>query len=412
MATNRSDSRWKQAAQVAAVLDLVLIVFGVALSLLYLPDPYPLWASATEDIFALGQMVLAAIAYTVLGWLIGTRRPRHIIGALSLLVGLLFGSLFFVGGIRAFVESRQAGDQVLAPYLFWLGELLWTPPFVVSFTLVLQFFPDGRLPSPRWRIVPALTVVGLLLSTVSLALLPWPSEYRYAYDNPFVVPSAQRPLTFVNNLGSLLTALGALGSLLTVIVRLRRSRGKEREQMKWLVYAAAIGILSMLGTTLIGIEIVQFVAFISLPTVLALAVGVAILRHGLFDIDVIIRRTLQYTIISGLLALVYFGVVTVLSSLLTSMGSQGSQLVTVLATLTVAAFFAPLRRRVQDFIDRRFYRQKYDAGRLLAEFAASSRSEANLERLAAELLRVAGTAMQAEHVSLWLNETERTADNS
>jgi hypothetical protein len=410
MATNRSDSRWKQAAQVAAALDIVLVVSGVVLSLLYQPDPYAFWASA-ENVFAVLQMVLAALAYTVLGWLIGTRRPGHIIGALFLLVGLLFGALLFAGGVQFFVESRPAGNQALAPYFAWLGELLWTPAFVISFTLVLQFFPDGRLPSPRWRMVPAITVVGLLLTTVSLALMPWPFRSAPAGHNPFAVSGMEGPLTFANDLGILFTASGALGSLLAVIVRLRRSRGREREQLKWLVYIAAVGILSLLATSLIGIEIVQFIAFLSLPTALALAVGVAILRHGLFDIDVIIRRTLQYTVISGLLALVYFGLVTVLSSLLTTLGSQDSEMVIVLATLTVAAFFAPLRRRVQHFIDRRFYRQKYDAARLLAQFAASSRSEADLERISAELLRVAGTAMQAEHVSLWLNETGRPVDN-
>lgn len=259
--------------------------------------------------------------------------------------------------------------------------------------------------------VPAITVVGLLLTTVSLALMPWPFRSAPAGHNPFAVSGMEGLLTFANDLGILFTASGALGSLLAVIVRLRRSHGREREQLKWLVYIAALGIPSLLATSLIGIEIVQFIAFLSLPTALALAVGVAILRHGLFDIDVIIRRTLQYTIISGLLALIYLGVVTTLSSLLTSLGSQDSEMVTVLATLTVAAFFAPLRRRVQHFIDRRFYRQKYDASRLLAEFAASSRSEADLERISAELLRVAGTAMQAEHVSLWLNETGRPGDN-
>ena len=410
MTSNRLASRWKQAAQLTAALDIVLIVSGVALSLLYQPNQHEFLTSA-EYVFAFLQMVMAAVAYTVLGWLIGTRRPGHIIGALFLLVGLLFGALLFAGGAEFFFENRPTGYHALAPYFDWLGQILWTPAFVISFTLVLQFFPDGRLPSPRWRIVPAITVVGLLLSTVGLALMPWPFRSAPSDNNPFAVTGMEGPLTLASDLGVLFSALGALGSLLAVIVRLRRSHGREREQLKWLVYIAALGILSLIATSLIGIEIVQFIAFLSLPTALALAVGVAILRHGLFDIDVIIRRTLQYAVISGLLALIYLGVVTTLSSLLTSLGSQDSEMVTVLATLTVAAFFAPLRRRVQHFIDRRFYRQKYDASRLLAEFAASSRSEADLERISAELLRVAGTAMQAEHVSLWLNETGRPVDN-
>jgi hypothetical protein len=129
------------------------------------------------------------------------------------------------------------------------------------------------------------------------------------------------------------------------------------------------------------------------------------MRYRLWDIDLVIRRTLQYSLLSGLLALTYFGLVIVLQSIFTAFGGQRSELVTVLSTLAIAALFLPLRRRVQDFIDKRFYRQKYDAQKVLAEFAATCRDETDLDKLTARLVEVVQETMQPERVSLWLKKT-------
>jgi hypothetical protein len=381
----------------------IMLVIGAAVVLLSLAGPARSEVTADELIYT-GSLLTTGFVYAVLGWLIGTRRPGHVIGVLFLITGFLLGIAVAAGGLQVVLESEPDRYATLIPYLNWLFELVWIPGLVIPFTLGLQFFPDGRLPSRRWRIVPMLTVAGFVLSAGSVAVAPWPFQNAWAEKNPFAIAGSEDVVALLYNLGTICMLLGILGAMSAVLVRFRRARGRERQQMKWLAYTAALGIATLVAGVLLQIELFYSTVFFALPSALGLTIGIAILRHGLFDIDVIIRRTLQYAVISGLLAGVYFGLVVVLTTLLTALGAEGSEVVTVVATLAVAALFAPLRRRVQKFIDRRFYRRKYDAAQLLAAFASSTRDEADLERVAAALLQVTRTAMQPEHVSLWLNE--------
>jgi hypothetical protein len=201
-------------------------------------------------------------------------------------------------------------------------------------------------------------------------------------------------------------ALGLFGSLAAVVYRFRRARGVERVQMKWVVYTAVLAISPMVLSINRWENPILILYFASLPTILAIAMGIAILRYRLFDIDLIIRRTLQYSLLTGLLALIYFGSVVVLQSLVENLTGAQSPVVIVISTLAIAALFNPLRIRIQDFIDRRFYRRKYDAEQALAQFAAEARDEVDMDELTTALMSVVEETLQPENASLWLKRPQ------
>jgi len=191
----------------------------------------------------------------------------------------------------------------------------------------------------------------------------------------------------------------------SMVIRFRRSEGVARLQMKWLVYAAALTIAALLLKDYLPLNTSIDSGTIILqvfPIVLAVVVGLAILRYRLFDIDLIIRRTLIYAVMTAVLGLIYFGSVVVMESLLRALSNADSPLVIVVSTLLIAALFGPLRARIQRVIDRAFYRRKYDAAKTLAAFGASARDETDLERLRERLMAVVDETMQPEHVGLWL----------
>jgi len=206
----------------------------------------------------------------------------------------------------------------------------------------------------------------------------------------------------------LLLSFAAL-SVSSLFVRYRRARIVEREQIKWLLYAAALFLLVYSISFVLSDLRDEFIDLVNLLLsfvilLLPAAIAIAILRYRLYDIDVIIRKTLVYAVLTGLLGLVYFGVVLLLQSILDSVSGQESPLVIVISTLVIAALFAPLRKRVQAVIDRRFFRKKYDTQQVLAQFARTARDEVSLEALTAELTHVVQESMQPEQVSLWFKQ--------
>jgi hypothetical protein len=227
----------------------------------------------------------------------------------------------------------------------------------------------------------------------------------YGIANPF-------PITVSPQLYNIITAFTAPIMLVTVVtvvvsavVRFRRGQGRERHQMKWLV--AGIGVMALLLVTgvMLSSEAGSVIGEILINTSLLgpiLGVGVALLRHQLYDIDIIIRRTLVYTVVTALLGIVYFGLVVVLQSVVSAVGGQQSAIVVVISTLAIAALFSPVRQRVQIMIDRRFYRQKYDAARMLSQFATTARDETDLEKLVEAMEEVLGQTVQPKYISLWL----------
>jgi hypothetical protein len=335
----------------------------------------------------------------LLGIVIISRKPDNRIGWIFLAIGFLFCWWEFSGMVLEGI-GLEAIPVLLRPIIV-TGGLIYLLPLMMTITLVPLFFPNGHLISPRWRPVLIIALIGIIGQTIFQGLLDLFEEL------PQLEPDGFGPIIVqAYDITAFILVIGILASILSLIVRFRRSRGDERTRMKWLVYTAAMSILLMLLFSVILGEDSTFLGIFSsaIPIYLTLAIGIAILRHRLFDIDIIIRRTLQYALMTGLLALVYFGSVILLQSLTENLFGEHSPLVIVLSTLVIAALFNPLRNRIQNFIDRRFYRQKYDAEQALAQFAATARNEVDIEKLANALLGVVDETMQPENMSLWLRK--------
>jgi hypothetical protein len=279
---------------------------------------------------------------------------------------------------------------------------------IVVFLLLL--FPTGRLPSPRWRPVLWAAVGYIGFFTLVVWLSPVSADARL---EKFVRNPLGLEIELMNLLVELLyftIPLLVVAGGTAVIVRFRRSRGDERQQLKWFAYAVAVMIavfvfwFSLELTGLVPLSALAFtVPLLGLP----IATGIAILKYRLYDVDIVINRTLVYGSLTALLAATYFGGVVLLQGAFRALTGQESQLAIVASTLLIAALFNPLRRRIQGFIDRRFYRRKYDAAQVLASFSARLRNETDLDSLSDELLSVLRETMQPTHVSLWLRPPQR-----
>ncbi len=382
-------------------LSLVVTALGLLLVALDLLQPdtqvYDYWVENT----------ILAFTFSVVGGVVASRRPGHPIG-------WLFCSVGFIGGIRL-LSSEYAIHALLAqpgslpggPAAAWVSSWVWVAHVGLMVFLAL-LFPDGRLPSRRWRPLVWIVVTAVLIGTVALALSPGPIDGLGPVRNPLGVKG-------MPNFDALLTGLSyalALVATASLILRFRRSRGLQRQQIKWFAYAGAVtaigGVFTYIGelgatgeawVKWTGLALVV-VGFVGVP----IAMGIAILRYRLYDIDLLINRTIVYGSLTILLALIYFGGVTATQALFRALTAQEQQpqLAIVISTLVIAALFNPLRRRIQSFIDRRFYRSKYDAAKTLEAFSARLRDETDLEALNDELVRVVQETMQPAHVSLWL----------
>jgi hypothetical protein len=391
MTTHNTPTKAKRLAQIIAGVNAAVLLAGFVLSIGISGRP-------SFDI-----NVASAIIYSGLAVMIISRNPRNTVGWLFLIIGFP-SALGLLGGLQE-LEPYISSELVIGVGT-WVGHLAWIPAFLIPITLVLQFFPDGRLPSRRWWPITVAALLGMCGFAASIAFYPWPWEAQDISDtyNPFGIAGSEGFFELLNNLAINFFAIGVIGSMAAVVVRYRRSRGIERIQMKWLVYTAVVGVSSMLLTSLLldtGNPISDFI-FVSLPIILAITIGIAILRYRLFDIDIIIRRTLQYAILTGILAVIYFGLIVTFQALFSAVGNQQSPIFIVISTLVVAGLFNPLRNRVQNYIDRRFFRKKYHAEQVLAQFAAVARDEVDLDKITIALLEVVEETMQPKTVGLWL----------
>jgi hypothetical protein len=343
-----------------------------------------------------------APAVTIVAALIILNRPGNRLGWVMLLLGF---SLGLSGFSRAYAGIGVARLDGVLPGLIlaaWVSQVIWFVIFL-ALELLLLLFPTGTLLSPRWRWVAA---TALLIAACALALL--------AVGTPIEVPGGQvaNPIGLIafERVERYLFALFipflitlAL-ALLALALRFHRAAGVERQQIKWLLYVAVLSLTAQLATFLsFGAIGEQFTSLAALG--FPIAIGIAVLRYRLFDIDVIIRKTLVYSALTALLSLVYFGSVVLLQRLLGAVtGVAQSPLAVVISTLAIAALFTPLRRRIQDGIDRRFYRRKYDSQQVLARFALTARDETDLDALSGELVRVVQETLQPERVSVWLRK--------
>jgi hypothetical protein len=357
-------------AWVVWALSLTLTGVGLwLLALTYTTDIGPRWGFR-------GVETTLAVTFSTVGALIASRHPRNLIGWFFCWVGLASGIAGFAEGYAVYALLTRPGALPAGEVMAWLRNWIWVTYAVPALTFLPLLFPEGRLPSPRWQPVVWLVVGNMAAMTFGVAFRPGQLKNFYYLNNPFGIEGAGDILEVVFGIAMMILSATAFAAAASLILRLRRSTGGERQQLKWVAYAAALwAFVSPAGSTVPTVGPLLFIAgMLGLP----ISVGIAILRYRLYDIDILIRRTLIYSVLTGTLALVYFGGVILLQGVFRALTGQTSELAIIVSTLTIAGLFAPLRRRIQDVIDRRFYRRKYDAEQVLAAFAETCRDETDL----------------------------------
>jgi hypothetical protein len=360
------------------------------------------WISGTVDFGSDVFISALAVVFSAVGVLVASRHPGNATGWLFLGVGVATGLGTLAGSYAdAWVAGGYDGSRRLGETAAWYGTLSWMPFILVPCTFVLLLFPDGHLLSPRWRWVAWCAGAGIAGGFITTGITPGPLEDQPTVDNPFGIHTALiDPLT---GLSVLLLAIGMVGSAASAVIRFRRAQGERRQQMKWLALAGTVVAVtvpvSVVGSDVLwsddAVNVACMLAVLGLP----IAAGIAILRHRLYDIDVVINRTLVYGGLTATLGAAYLVLV-----LLISLAVGRSGLAVAVSTLAVAALFGPARARIQAGVDRRFYRRRYDATQTLEAFGGRLRDELDLEALADDLRGVVVDTVQPAHVSLWLRE--------
>jgi hypothetical protein len=404
-------------------ISVAMFIAGLVFALLTLNIDDPVRRTSTGGIGGL-LIFLPFLAFPIVGALIASKRPENPIGWICLISGLFW--MFIVVSDPLTAYSLASTGSAPGPVMFDALTLWsWALPLGLLGTFMVMLFPDGRLPSRRWRPLAYLSGTAILLASVALTVEPGPLPHRGGVRNPLGIEGHP----WVQAVGAacvLLLALCILASAVSIIWRYRHSGGEIRQQIKWLAFAASFVGVTYLSALIGGIFVVPeylftegktpvwislifngvLISFAGIPT----AIGFAVLKYRLYDIDVIINRALVYGSLTVTLAAVYFGGVAGTQTVFRALTGQEQQpqLAVVVSTLTIAALFNPLRRRIQSFIDRRFYRRKYDAARILAAYGARLRDEVDLKTLSDDLLEVVGETVQPVHASLWLRSTDGT----
>src|SRR5215203_6857351 len=348
-------------------LSIVLLVGWIALAQIARSTaPGRPFYNPVEAVFVLATI----LTFSVVGAIVASRQPRNAIGWIFCGIGLVV-SLNSLSG--SYVEYRLAGGYGpwnLTETAAWYASWSWTVWLYVPTTFLLLLFPDGRLPSPRWRPVGWCAALGVISYVAGYALSPGPLDEFSRITNPYGVESPI--LGAVTIAGAILATASMVASAVSLIVRMRRAGRAQRQQIKWLAYGGAVAVGTVFVSGVISIWSGDAaIALISLGLLgVPIFTGVAIARYRLYDIDIVINRTLVYGALTAALVGVYFGGVATLQALIRALTGQEQQpqLAIVVSTLVIAALFDPLRRRIQAFIDRRFYRSKYDARKTLESF--------------------------------------------
>jgi hypothetical protein len=347
-----------------------------------------------------------AITFAAVGALIASRHPDNAIGWLFLGAAVSAGIGYLAGAYADHWLDTGDGPALVGKTAAAYSSVSWFPWILVPSTFLLLLFPDGHLLSRRWRPVAWCAAVGMGLGFVTQWLLAGPLEDFPQVANPYGVDSPV--IDFLTGVAVLLIIVGIAGSSASLILRFRRARGEQRQQMKWIAFAGAVaGVCVMVFTVLYDVvgEAVANSGIMLGVLCLPLAAGVAILRYRLYDIDVVINRTLVYGALTATLAGAYLGFVLLLQLLLNGVTGD-SGLAVAGSTLAVAALVRPARARIQAVVDRRFFRRKYDAAQTLEEFSARLRDQIDLGTLNAELSSVVHDTLQPAHVSVWLRSAE------
>jgi len=351
---------------------------------------------------------IVVVASVVVGGLVASRRPGNPIGWLFLGVALFSTLRELTGQYAVYGIETDPGALPFAWTVAGFSNAIEIVGAIMLFVLVPLYFPTGRPVSRRWGLVAWLALGMLPVMTALQVVSPGEVVYKSGIPNPWAV-EALRPVVEILSPVGFAYYIGLIfASAASLVLRFQRSRGEERQQIKWFTFAAAfIPVWFMTNGPIDRAFPALFAVMDSLViAAVPVAAGIAILRYRLYDIDIIINRTLVYGALTVMLVLVYFGSVVGLQYVFRGLTGQESQLTIVASTLAIAALFNPLRRLIQIFIDRRFYRRKYDARETLEAFAARLRAETDLDSLSGDLASVVNETMQPEHVSLWLQEPE------
>ena len=390
-------------AWTAWALSIALTALALLLLALNLSHPhthiFDSWLAST----------LNAVFFSSVGAIVASRRPENPVGWLLCLWALSeslyhFSAQYAIYALLAQPDSFPAGEAFA-----WVSS--WLLFIIIGFSvLFILLFPTGRPPSRRWRWLTWLTVAFVLVGAVSGAFSSGRVDGLGPIRNPLGIEGFSNFYTEI--LLTMVATVLVVAAALSVFMRLRRAKGVERQQIKWFAYAAAAAVMGLVLAEVIPelidvplwFERIGHAIFLLLLPAMPISMGIAILRYRLYDIDIIINRTLVYGALTAALVAVYFGGVATTQALFRALTGQEQQpqLAIVVSTLAIAALFNPLRGRIQSFIDRRFYRRKYDAQKTLEAFTSKLRDETDLEALRGDLEGVVRETMQPAYVSLWL----------
>jgi hypothetical protein len=345
-----------------------------------------------------GFGLVNAVGFTTIGTIVTFRRPSSVIGRLLLAIGVLWSVTEFETEYAVYAIVGQPSPLPGGMLAAWLCSWQWTIN-VGLYPVLFVIFPDGRISTPARRAVVAASVAVTALLALEMAFRSGPLQLAAFVDNPFtpLQPAATDVLStavLVVTFPMVLTAAGM------IVQRFRRSVGTERQQLKWLAYAAVpVVLIGPLSAFVPGkpIQVLGSIVQLTMPA----AIAIAVLRYRLYDIDVLINRSLVYGALTAVLATTYFAIVILLQALLRPVVS-GSELAVAVSTLATLALAQPLRRRIQDAVDRRFYRSRYNAVRTLDDFSMRLRDEVDLDTVRAGLIDAAHHSVQPAHASVWL----------
>jgi hypothetical protein len=404
-----------------AGLSVAMFVISSALYILVRSTPVPSNLSAGRTVIDALTSV-PVLAFPLIGALIASRHPRNPIGWICLADGFLWMFLSMIDYYGVYGLAKP-GSIPFPVVIYALGQWLWVPTIGLLAIYLVLLFPDGRLPSSRWRPLAWFSGVVIVLLSVTQGLIPGPLPDFGGVRNPFGL-EGQPWVEDVTNALLVPFLLCILASAVSLIMRYRRSGGEVRQQIKWIAFSASflglVFVSAMVGSLILYffaagtwestadnpplwldlLFIAMLMSFGGVP----IAVGFAVLRYRLYNIDLLINRTLVYGALTATLALIYFGGVATTQAIFRALTGQEQQpqIAIVISTLVIAALFNPLRRRIQGFIDRRFYRKKYDAAKTLEAFSAKLRDETDLSTFSDDLVGVVRETIQPAHVSFWL----------
>jgi hypothetical protein len=363
-------------------------------------------------------IALLAITFPLVGAVVAARRPRNPLGWIFCAIGLSYGLTVTGEAYGVYTLRTAPGSLPGGGLMSWLGNWAWAPGLGLLMTFALLLFPDGRLPSRRWRPVAWLSAASIAVICGPGAAWSWSQRGLAVLEsNQEGLESAPRLIWLLVQAGLPLMLLCGLASVVALLVRFRRSRGAERQQLKWFAFAGAVtfaGLALIMTPSQYG-WIGPVSALVTLPVLVSMpvAAGVAILRYRLYDIDRLINRTLVYGLLTALLGALYAGVVLVLGQVFGGIGDSPPSWVIAGATLSMAALFQPARHRIQQAVDRRFNRRKYDTAQTIEAYSVRLRDEVDLDTLSVELLGVVDQTMQPTRAWLWLRPSaERSPSES